>query len=86
MEALARRALQISEEFNSQDVANTAWSFATLGVKDADLMEALARRALEIPALGSRAGRRQGVLPEPLRSFHRNHLDCGRPALFDTFV
>ena len=33
------------DEFNAQDLANTAWAFATVGQKDDQLFKALARMA-----------------------------------------
>jgi hypothetical protein len=33
MGQLERRAEAISGEFNSQDVANTLWAFATMGIR-----------------------------------------------------
>ncbi len=44
--ALKRRAEAISGEFNSQDIANTLWAFATMGTKPGDnMMGQLERRA-----------------------------------------
>ena len=34
------------EGCNPQDLANTAWAFATLGVRDEDLLRGIAGRAL----------------------------------------
>jgi hypothetical protein len=43
--ALERRAEAISGEFNSQDVANTLWAYATMGRKPGErLMGQLGRR------------------------------------------
>ena len=33
------------DQFNAQDLNNTAWAFATAGQKDAQLFEALAKMA-----------------------------------------
>ena len=43
--ALARAAERRMHRFNAQDLANTAWAFATLGQLDALLFAALARAA-----------------------------------------
>ena len=44
--ALERQAEAISGEFNSQDVANTLWAFATMGMKPGErMMGQLERRA-----------------------------------------
>jgi hypothetical protein len=46
MGQLERRAEAISGEFNSQDIANTLWAFATTGTKPGErLMGQLERRA-----------------------------------------
>ncbi len=46
MGQLERRAEAISVEFNSQDVANTLWAFATMGTKPGErMMGQLERRA-----------------------------------------
>ena len=43
--ALARKAEQCLSEFNTQDLATTAWSFAKVSQRDAQLFMALARTA-----------------------------------------
>ena len=43
--ALAREAERRVGNFNAQDLANTAWAFATAGHSDASLFKALARAA-----------------------------------------
>ena len=43
--AVARAAERRVADFNAQDLANTAWAFATAGHKDAQLFSALARAA-----------------------------------------
>ena len=49
MGKLERRAEAISGEFNSQNVANTLWAYATMGTKPGNLMmEKLERRVEEI--------------------------------------
>ena len=43
--ALARTAEQRMGEFNVQNLANTAWAFATVGHQKEQLFKALARKA-----------------------------------------
>ena len=43
--ALAREVEQRVGDFNQQNLANTAWAFATLGHSDVQLFTALAREA-----------------------------------------
>ena len=43
--ALARVVEWRYGEFNAQDLANTAWAFATVGQQDEQLFKALARMA-----------------------------------------
>ena len=43
--ALAREAERRVCDFNPQELANTAWAFATLGQVDAELFMTLAREA-----------------------------------------
>ena len=43
--ALARMAEQRLDQFNAQELANTAWAFATVGQKDELLFNAVARMA-----------------------------------------
>ena len=43
--ALARMAERRCTEFNAQNLANTAWAFATIGQQDAQLFNVLARTA-----------------------------------------
>ena len=43
--ALAKMAERRLDQFNTQDLANTAWAFATVGQQDEHLFEALARMA-----------------------------------------
>ena len=43
--ALAREAERRLDDFNPQELANTAWSFATASHQDAQLFAALARVA-----------------------------------------
>ena len=38
-------AEQLLDEFNVQELANTAWAFATVGQKDEQLFKALAKMA-----------------------------------------
>ena len=40
--ALAKVALRLLSEFNPQEVANTAWAFATVNYRDRKLLAALA--------------------------------------------
>ena len=42
---MARAAERRVREFNAQNLANTAWAFATVGQKDDQLFKALARMA-----------------------------------------
>ena len=44
--AIAGRALVRFAEFNPQELANTAWAFATLRVRQEDLLDEIAREAL----------------------------------------
>ena len=48
LESLAKQALDVVGDMNSQEVANTAWAFATLGVKDDALLDALAKQAVDV--------------------------------------
>jgi len=43
--AIAKEAKQSLDQFNAQNLANTAWAFATVGQKDELLFNALARMA-----------------------------------------
>ena len=43
--ALAKMAERRLDQFNAQDLANTAWAFATVGQQDEQLFKALARMA-----------------------------------------
>ena len=43
--ALTRAAEQRVSEFNAQELANTAWAFATVGQSDTKLVATLARAA-----------------------------------------
>ena len=43
--ALAKMAEQRLDEFNVQNLVNTAWAFATVGQQDVQLFKALARMA-----------------------------------------
>ena len=43
--AIAKEAKQCLDQFNAQDFANTAWTFATEGQKDEQLFKALAKMA-----------------------------------------
>ena len=43
--ALAKMAERRLDQFNAQELANTAWAFATVGQKDELLFNALARMA-----------------------------------------
>ena len=40
---MAREAVAYIDTFNTQDLANTTWAFATLGLSDVQLLLALAR-------------------------------------------
>jgi hypothetical protein len=50
MGQLERRAEAMSGEFNSQDVANTLWAFATMGTKPGERMMGLLERRVEVIA------------------------------------
>ena len=44
-QALAKMAERRLDQFNAQELANTAWAYATVGQKDEQLFDALARMA-----------------------------------------
>lgn len=46
IEAIAAEAIPKCNEFHSQCIANTAWAFSKLGVKDSTLMAALSAEAI----------------------------------------
>jgi hypothetical protein len=59
MGQLERRLEAISGEFNSQEVANTLWAFATMGTKPGErMMGQLERRAEAISEIQSSSTRR----------------------------
>jgi hypothetical protein len=67
MGQLERRTEAISGDFNSQDIANTLWAFATMGTKPGDnMMGQLERRAEGIPGGVQAAGHCKYAGPSPL--------------------